>query len=185
MDVHYWTSLSEIVKNSFTSAGLLAGGAWAYWKFILKREAYPKIEFDVELLVIGHQDHKTLIEIAAVVANKGSVRHWLYDFQFDLFVLSRDDKILMGGDKINQQVFFNAAFKDKYWVPGWEGTFIDSGVSQRYSYIASIPDTTAFVLIKSRFRYPDKESESHVAQRTWSIREKRAVEMGNPSDLSD
>jgi hypothetical protein len=55
MSLDDWKTVAEIASNLATVAAVLVGGAWVLWKFGLQREAHAKIEFDLELNVLGFQ----------------------------------------------------------------------------------------------------------------------------------
>ena len=170
MTLSEWKELSDIVSNVVTAIGVLVGGGWALWKFGIQREAHAKIEFDLDLKVLGRQDKQFLVEIAAIVHNKGLVRHWLQDFRFDLLYLPKSAEIQCGDARINEQVLFQPLFKKRYWIPpDWISSFIDPGVRQRYTYISSVPDDASYILVFAIFKYPDEESEFHTAQKVWPI----------------
>lgn len=51
------------------TAALLAGGVWAYWKFVWQREREPRAEFDVTAEFLGVQDGKWLGSSGIVVGS--------------------------------------------------------------------------------------------------------------------
>jgi hypothetical protein len=171
----------DIVEIIIQSLAIIVGGFWVYFKFIRTRENHPKVQFDLDLLVIGRQDGKIIIELVAIIINKGSVRHWVNDFVCDVLILNKQDKVINGTEEINYQVNFVKANPQKaslensgksinriVWVPkNWYGSFVDPGVEQKYTYLTSIPGDTSFVSLFSRFI--TKNDYFHSAQRTFSI----------------
>ncbi len=170
MTLNDWKTVAEIASNSATVAAVVVGGLWVLWKFGLQREAHAKIEFDLELKVLGFQAGSAIVEVIAKVTNRGLVRHWLSDFRFDLLYLPKNDPVTLGDKRINEQVLFQPVFKKRYWIPpDWMSTFIDPGVCQRYSYLAAAPENARFLLVFAQFKYPDAESEFHTAQRVFTV----------------
>jgi hypothetical protein len=161
-------TLSDTLSNFATALAVLVGGLWALWKFGIRREAHGKIEFDLELQVLGQQGGLLLLEIAAVVTNKGLVRHELKEFDFELLYLPKGAPIERGDADINKQVRFRCLFDQQPWV-SWEDTFVDPNVRQRYAYLAPAPADARFLLVRSRFKYADEQSEFHKAQRAWAV----------------
>jgi len=162
--------IAGIVKDITTSIGIIVGGGWAFWRFVLRRERHAKIQFDLDLNVVSREHDSLVVEVIAVVENKGLVRHVLQDFKFDLLYLENKDQITTGDERINQQVLFKPVFKKRYWIPpDWLGTFIDAGVTQKYTYVASVPKTASMLLIFASFKYPDSESEFHTAQKVFNL----------------
>src|SRR5262245_46623738 len=158
------------IKDCITAAGVLVGGAWALWRFVLRRERHPKIQFDLDLSIVSREHDHLVVEVVAVVENKGLVRHWCRDFKFDLLYLPAGAPIVEG-DEINGQALFEPIFKERYWIPpDWLSTFIDAGVVQRYTYLAKAPKDASILFVFAKFKYPDSESEFHTAQKAFSIR---------------
>lgn len=65
------------------------------------------MEFGIELHVLGRVGNNVLVNVIAVVTNRGAVRHYLCDFWFVLNTLKTTDRIEFGGDEIDRQVRFN------------------------------------------------------------------------------
>jgi len=165
--------LAGATESFATALAIIVGGLWAVWRFILQRERYAKIEFGLELNVLGKYADKILVEAVAVVENKGLVRHWLNGFQFDLHYLPEGSELKEGDERINYQVLFQPVIKKRYWIPpNWVKSFIDAGVIQRYTYVAHVPSNASFILLYAKFKYPDEKSEFHTAQKVFSVKEK-------------
>lgn len=157
---------SEFLKNILTCLAIIIGAAWTFWRFILNGDGKPKIQFDVDLRIIGRQDSKILIEAIAIVSNKGQVRHWIKEFFLDVLILEKDAPIVTGSKDINYQVAFKNVNPEKVqlegnepknrivWVPkSWYKTFIDAGIAQKYTYLTYVPEDTAFISLYSRFYF--------------------------------
>jgi hypothetical protein len=165
------TSWSTLAKDSATAFAIAIGGIWALWKFVIRREARAKIQFSLELNVVGMSRDRWLVEATAVVENKGLVRHSVSDFRFDLHYLPEDAELADGDERINHQVLFRPVVRKRYWIPpNWMNTFVDAGVVQRYTYVTSLPGDAAFALLYAQFKYPDAESEFHTAQAVFNVR---------------
>jgi len=171
MTLEGWKWASEIVHNIAMSIALFCGGIWVLWRFVLQRERFSRVEFSLEATPLGMLDNKVLIELTAVVINRGPVRHWLKDFRFDLHSLPTDSVPAEGEEKINYQTLFSTTLiKKRQWVPNsWDGSFVDAGATQRFTYVTSVPADTAFVLLCSKFKYRDPQSEFHTAQKAVRI----------------
>ena len=170
MTLEEWKAIADVTSNFVTAFGIVVGGGWALWKFGIQRKAHPKIEFDLELNILGKQTESLIVEVIAKVTNKGLVRHWLRDFSFDLLYLPKDQPIQLGDERINMQVLFTPVFKKRYWIPStWLETFIDPGICQRYTYVASAPANAVYLLVFAQFKYPDSKSAFHTAQKGWAV----------------
>ncbi len=161
---------SEILKNILTSVAILIGGGWTFWRFILQREGHSKIQFNVDFRIIGVHKDKYIVEVVAIVENKGLVRQYVNDFRFDLLCLSDKQDIIDGDDRINRQVLFKKIIDKRYWIPpDWCNSFIDAGVIQYYTYTTSLPNDAKFALVYGHFKYPDGKNNFHTAQKTFPI----------------
>jgi hypothetical protein len=162
---------SEVIENIFASLAILIGGAWTLWRFGLFRERFAKIEFNLDLKVLGKSNDHYIIELMAIIENKGSVRQSIKEWTFDLLYLGPNDIIDENQSDINHQVRFNKKISRRPWVPNdWYITFIDGGTTQKYTYLTSVPGNVEFLSLYSRFIYPNTK-DFHSAQKTFSLRE--------------
>ena len=162
----------EVLKNVVTTLAIIIGGGWTFWRYILQREGHSKIQFNVDFKIIGTHKDNYLVEVIAIVENKGMVRQYINDFRFDLLDLANNQPIVQGGDKINHQILFEKIIDKRYWIPaGWEYSFIDAGVTQHYTYVTSLPLDAKFALVFGHFKYPDGKDAFHTAQKTFPIPE--------------
>ena len=142
------------LQSLATVIAIAAGGWWTYIRFVREREAVPRIQFTVAVRVIGQQASSWIVELLALVDNKGKVRHTIREFRFDLRYLNEGDQIAAGGPKIGEQVnVFRKAQEGSWMPPDWGYTFIEPGVNTRYSFISSLPSTATFALLHGRFAY--------------------------------
>lgn len=169
----------EIIESATTIIGFVVGGFWVYFRFNRTRENHPKIEFDVDLRVIGRQDNKIIIEVVANVTNKGLVRHWINNFTCNVLILKINSPVVHGDERINHQILFEKYNPQKQtddptgkqrivWIPkDWYESYVDPGIKQQYTYLTDIPESTSFVSIYSHFYC--KNNDFQTAQKTFSI----------------
>jgi hypothetical protein len=167
----------EKIKNILTSLAILIGGIWTFWRFVLQREGNAKIQFDLDLRVIGILKNEYIIEIIAIVENKGTVRHYVNDFKFDLLYLSDKHEIVDGDERINHQLLFEKKIEKRYWIPPlWYTSFIDAGVIQKYTYVSHLPVDAVFATIYAQFKYPSFSRyfplfrSFHTSQKTFKLK---------------
>src|SRR5712692_10063387 len=72
---------------------------WVVWLFVIRREAEPGAELDLNVEFVGRQDGKWLIEVVAKLTNKSAVRHWYRQFRVVVRYLLPGDKIVDGPDR--------------------------------------------------------------------------------------
>ena len=170
MDLEEIKTVSEIIQSWCSTAAVLLGGGWVLWRFVLQREAHPKIEFAIELQVLGRVHDEWLINVIAVVTNRGTVRHYLCDFWFNLHPLSMNDQIEIGGSEIDGQVRFGRAARRRDWIAAGRTDFvIDPGVTLRDIHVTTVPLKTAFALVYGHFRYPGSGGTYHSAQQAFAL----------------
>ena len=153
MDTHW----SEIVENLMTAIAILIGGGWTIYRFGIFREGHPKLQLDIELSLTGLHKDKYIIELCAIIDNKGLIRQPIKEFRFDLRALLSTTPVNIDNNWINYQIEFSKTFiLDREWVPQdpdvkWYDAFIDGGVVQKYRYVTSIPIETSYLLFYTRF----------------------------------
>jgi hypothetical protein len=156
MGLDVWIKLFALVQSLITIVAIAVGGAWAYAKFIYRREKEPRAEFTVDLDFVGTQGNSWLVEVSASVENKGLVRHPVKDFKLTLRYLCEDDPIRDGDEKVKFQVVFPHLINERIENQErflWKDTYIDPGLRYRNSYITFLPLKATFVLLQGKFVY--------------------------------
>lgn len=149
-----WVQWTEGIQNVFAAAGILAAGAWAFFRFVLQKEGHAKLEMNLDCQAFRSRSTGYLVEIIVFVENKGVVRQELPTFKISLFYLPYDADLTKPHD--SGQVLFERALVDKDIVPNWwEWTFVDSGVKQRYSFVTWLPMDARYILAHAKFQYDD------------------------------
>jgi len=174
--MEHYKILAETIESILKSIAIIVGGFWVYLKFVRNRENHSKIQFDIDLKVLGRQDSKILIEVSGTFINKGLVRHRVSDLTFDILILQNNAAVVQGDKRINYQVLFQK-YNPKTdgeentpvtWIPeDWYESFIDSNVEQKYSYLSSVPSDVTFISIFSKFKY--RNSDFQTSQRTFNV----------------
>src|SRR5262249_51096051 len=92
--------------------GVILGGFLVLWRFVLQRERFSRIESSVDVTQPEKlPDNRLLVELGAIVTNRGQVRHWLKAFRFDLHYLPAGFSPMEGDERINFQTLFKALIK--------------------------------------------------------------------------
>ena len=131
------------------------------------RENAERIDFVVEVRFVARHGDAWLVELAALLDNKGLVRYETDELTFDLRCIYPDDPLTAGGSEINRQTLIPHVVTAGSWLPtGWGGTFIEPGLSTRYSFITAVPASAVAVLLHGRFLYKpgNEERFSHTAE---------------------
>ncbi len=166
----------DLLRFTVELIALTIGSSLGFYRFILKKEFHPKIQFNIDLNVIDKTSKGWLIEVIAFIENKGSVRHIIYakDFTFTVRYLTKKSNI-SNNTTIQEEKFYTLNFDNKVddgtnkgyfqMLPNFFGeTFIDPSVTQKYSCPLSIPKDATHVLVISKFRYKDLNMDFHTAQ---------------------
>lgn len=169
----------QLAESILKSLAILIAGLWVIFKFIINRDHSPKIQFELDVIFLGRQDGKILIEVVAKLLNKGKVRHVFDEFNFDIYTLNKEDEIVNGGEDINYQVRFKksnplrpteneVSTNNIQWVaPQWNKAFVDPDVEKKFSYLTSIEANVSFICIFCWFQ--NKGKNFHTAQKTFSV----------------
>jgi flagellar biogenesis protein FliO len=83
----------QLTESFLKCLAILIAGLWVIFKFIINRDHSPKIQFELDIIFLGRQDDKILIEVVAKLLNKGKVRHVFDEFNFDIYTLNKEDKL--------------------------------------------------------------------------------------------
>src|SRR5688572_18861206 len=149
----------ENIKDILTIIAIITAGFWAYYRFGITRERHPKLQFDLELEVLGKTDQHYIVQLIAIVENKGLTRQYIHDFKFSLLYLNKNSEIDLTDENINHQIRFTSILRSKSWLTQKTSTpFVDGNIKQQFTYNTVIPADADFVLIYSKFRDPKKRS---------------------------
>ena len=153
-------TLSDI-QSIITFIGIVVGGGWAFWKFIVHKEAHPRIEFSVDINFVGKQGDEWLIEILGLLENKGKVPHKMSNLQFDVKYLKGSDP-LDENAKFGDQIDIKNMLKASSWLPSADDVFarLYPGVSMRYNYIYKVPADATYLLVHGLLDYGNKGEQT-------------------------
>ena len=144
----------EGLKTIATALGILIGGGWAIWKFILVKETFPKLDFKVDVNFVGKQKEEWLIEILGFIENKGMVPYEISNLIFDVKYLLNTDT-LQENPKYDEQIDIKNILNSKSWISSISDSKpkIYPNISMRFNYIYKVPPETSFVLVHGLLVY--------------------------------
>ncbi|MFM9864153.1 MAG: hypothetical protein ACKVRO_11150 [Micropepsaceae bacterium] len=153
--------LASAAQAIVTTISILVGGTWIYGRFVREQEGLAHIESAADIVVLGKQAGYWIVEIAAILENKGKVQIWIENLGFDLNAIYATDPVdtsdLWGG----QVNFPNSIAKGKFRPDRFRSFFIGPGVTARYSWVARVPESATYVGLHCTFDYRDREGASH------------------------
>jgi hypothetical protein len=139
--------------------GLVSAG-WVLWLFLLRREAEPGAELDLDVEFVGKQDGKWLIEVVANITNRASVRHWYRQFRVVVRYLLPEEEIIDGEERLNYQVVCKRSIDDR--INGYpryfsNASYIDPRLTFRHSYVTFIPAEATFLWVQLKLKFPRRD----------------------------
>jgi hypothetical protein len=144
--------------SSSTLPWIAAAGAaiWAGWQFLLRREAEPSADLRFDAVFVGSQHGQYLLEIVAILANRGLVRHVYRDFEVVVRYLLPEDAIEDGDERIAYQLRCARTINTRVGNARRRfanASYIDRGLTFRHSYITFVPATASFVWVQCRLEF--------------------------------
>ena len=159
----------EISTSIINSLSIAIAGGWILYKFILQQEKYPNINFTVDINTIGKQDNYWIIELIAIIDNKGKAQHKMNEFNFDLNALFLNDKLRIEEKWGNQIDFPNELISGSFLPKHAAFFFVDPGTTAKYSFVTKVPENTSFLILHSTFKYATRRNRSHTAEKTINL----------------
>jgi len=120
-------------KDVISIVGLLAA---AYF-FLLRREFFPRAEFDLSMRILGERDNELLMELGATVKNVGLVRHSIKSFTFSLRGLDVGSEWQKNTAK-NDLIDFPRKLQSGDWVRRKYITVIEPGIEQNFYFTVKV-----------------------------------------------
>ena len=132
----------------------IAGGYWAFVKWFKRDEHFPRIDFNVNIEVLGQKKAHIVLNIIATLENRGVVPLKIKNFVCKLRGIDRAESLELGGDEIRDQLNFKTKLGERSYLP-IQGpyAFVYPGVKTAFPYVTIIPKTIEFVLALSKFEY--------------------------------
>ena len=79
-----WKDITAIFQSTITPLALIFGGIWAYRRYVVEESNFSHIETSADVSFIGQQRDFWIVELVAILNNKGRVQHKIEKFTFDL-----------------------------------------------------------------------------------------------------
>jgi hypothetical protein len=130
---------------------VLVGGLLAYRRYRAKESSYAHIETALEISFLGQQDSFWIVELRAILNNKGRVQRRIHKFRFDLNAIHADDPI--DANTRGQVNFTNEIAKGSFVPRGYAYCVVGPEVTATYSYVARVPEWATFLILHCWFDY--------------------------------
>lgn len=152
-----WGKLSSVIVA-------LIGGWWAIEKWRKRDEHFPRINFEVTANFLGIQDGQMVVEVVAILENKGVVPLKIKDFTFKMRGISSEDPLKKGNESVREQLLFTRELAKGPFIPEkWIYSFVYPQVKTNYNYVTSIPMNISFIRVQADFAYILKGETHHAA----------------------
>jgi hypothetical protein len=154
-------------RDVLSILGILAA---AYF-FLLRREFYPRAQFDLSMRLLGERDGELLLEIGATVKNIGLVRHSIRRFRYSLPGLDIGSPWVEDADKLNL-INFPRPLQSGLWVREEYTTVIEPGTEQRFYFTVRVsPANVEYLNLYAEIVYKAAWVPPHSAAIARSARE--------------
>jgi hypothetical protein len=162
--------LEELITQVLRFQPLIAvvvgiiSGAWVLRRHYARREHDPRIQFRVNVRFVGHHGDRWVVELLAIVANRGDIPHRMSGLSINLRGLRDSDPMMAHAERFRGQLEFPHAI-----VPPERGeqslmpeaidnrVIVYPGTSMRYMYVTSVEDSMRFLLIHGLLTRPEAE----------------------------
>ena len=150
---------------------MLAGGAWAYFRFKKEGVHSPRIELDLDCAFLGPQQGNYVAAFSIYAENKGQVEHRFKEIRLRVRGIRRNE-VLVEWDERRPMLLFPDLIMSKANVvpPDYKYFFVRPSVRQRISYVTPISEEFSFILARLTFMY-GSSNEIHTAERVFEVPE--------------
>ena len=152
-------STISIVAALIAGCCLIAGFVLVYrryggkGRFGVKEAGNAQIETAADIAFIGQQGRFWIVELTAILNNKGPTQHKIHEFWFQLDAIDAGDPIDVS-KKWGGQVNFGTEVAKASFIPrGYSYCVIGPSVSARYSYVARVPESASFLALRCWLNY--------------------------------
>lgn len=148
----------------------IVAGIWAFRKWRVRDEHFPRMCFEANVNFVGEKDGMVVCELVVIFENKGVVPLRFSELTFVLRGIGKSDPLELGGPDIRQQLNFSRVLGRGRFIPkDWVESFIYPGVRTEYNFVTMVPSDTAFLRMQADFIYPDMKEGSHHAAKVVAV----------------
>jgi len=147
----------DILKAAASVLVVVVPAGWILWLFLIRREAEPGAELDLDVDFVGKQDGKWLIEVVAKITNRAGVRHWYHQFRVVVRYILPEDDVTDGVERLNYQLYCKRSIDSR--IDGRQryfsnASYIDPRLTFRHSYVTFVPAEATFVWVQLKLVFP-------------------------------
>jgi len=157
------------LQSLATIASFLVAGYWAWSRFLREDERYPRLQSSAEIKFIGKHGDDYVVEIVAVLENKGRVIYMLKKLDFDLKAILAGNPVTTGTQYGGQADFAHLVAKGSFLTARVKWCYVSPGVTNRYSWIAKVPGNARMLSLHCAFHCGDRSENDHTMEATLAI----------------
>jgi hypothetical protein len=161
--------LATIIQSIVTPVGLMIGGVWAYRRYVLEESNYPHLQTSAEINFVGLQGDYWIVELVAIIENKGKVPQRIKTFEFDLNALFHDETATIGKNWEGQVNFGHKLAAASFIPESFRYFVVGPNVTSRYSHVTRVTKDASFLILHCRFDYWDARRFSHAMEKTSKV----------------
>lgn len=165
MNAPDFSTLFEFIGKGVTAVAAIAAAWWAFEKWRRQDEHFPRMFFEVTANFLGMQNDQWIVEVIAVLENKGVVPLKIKSFGFVLRGLRRSSPLKRGDQSVRGQLFFPDVISEGHFVPAsWGYSFVYPGVKTEYNFVTTVPTDVSFIRVQGDFEYLTAQRSHHAAK---------------------
>jgi hypothetical protein len=152
---------------------VMVGGLLAYRRYRAKQSSYADIETSAEISFLGQQDDFWIVELKAILNNKGKAQRKIHRFRFDLHAIDADDPIepsKKSGGRVN---FAHEIARGSFVPRGYAYCVVGPLIKATYCYVARVPESATFLMLHCRFDY--NPGFSHSMEKAFQVPKSTAL----------
>lgn len=152
---------------------VIVGGLLAYRRHRAKQSSYADIETSAEISFLGQQDNFWIVELKAILNNKGKAQRKIHKFRFDLHAIDADDPIepsKKSGGRVN---FAHEIARGSFVPRGYAYCVVGPSIKATYCYVARVPESASFLMLHCRFDY--NPGFSHTMEKAFQVPKSTAL----------
>jgi hypothetical protein len=158
--------IAAIFQSTITPVALIVGGIWAYRRYVIEAKNLAHIETSADIIFVGQQGDFWIVELLAILNNRGNVQHKIEKFAFDLNAIFSDDPIEVSEKWGGQLNFPHEIARGSFLPESFRYFFVGPSVTAKYSYVARVPKSATHLILHCRFDYVDRPRSSHTMEKT-------------------
>jgi hypothetical protein len=163
------------ISSLITILALITAGAWTLYRFGISRERFPKLQFELQMNQLGIIRDKHIIELVAIIRNKGLARQYIRHFRFSILTFDEAMEFDLSDPSIEKRLKFKEVDSNLRWASSEYPAFVDGGITQQFTYVTAIDLNVKFLMIYSKFdhlskRFGKDRLEHYRIAKTFAIR---------------